>query len=100
MRTHLQPSLPAQASIWSISGSQRFMSLTPQTVMTQTLPISELIRTVAAADSTVRRFHAIHSRLRPARMSASISARALSLEAFPRTFLSEQLVPRVRSKNR
>jgi hypothetical protein len=54
------------------------MSLPPQAVMMQTLPISELIRTVAAADSTVRPFHASHSRLRPERMSASMSAKAFS----------------------
>src|SRR5436190_1363971 len=51
------------------------MSEPPHTVTMQTLPISELIRIVAAADMTVRPFHAIHNRLRPERMSASISAK-------------------------
>ena len=76
MRTRLQPSRLAYVSICPISGSQRFMSLPPHTVMMQTLPISELIRMVATADSTVRPFQATHNRLRPARMSASISANA------------------------
>src|SRR5450756_2226126 len=65
------------------------MSLPPHTVMMQTLPISELIRMVAAADSTVRPFQAIHSRLRPERMSASISAKAFSPVRQQAVFSSE-----------
>ena len=44
------------------SGSQRFIPLPPHTVMTQTLPISALISTVAAAASMPCPFQAIHSR--------------------------------------
>src|SRR6185437_11653373 len=61
-----------------MSGSQRRIARPPHAVMMQTLPISVSIRTVAAAASIACPFQASQSRLRPERMSASISANAFS----------------------
>src|SRR4051794_23059183 len=53
------------------------MSLPAHAVMMQTLPISELIKMVAAAALTALPVQASQTRLRPERMSASRSANAL-----------------------